>query len=199
MSSEYHLKFQVEMLCTTFKRNMLNLHNLRVHINVLIPDLAIEHTQVTVSDEEDATPNDDNICNEIINGEAYMVVTCDYKDRNPPLRGRYVTFRRKENAANKEAMILCEVEVLSCLPGRWGYNSSNSHEDCTSACDRCRYVSETCRVSDGYCFTGCQDGFWGGSCHEQCNCTDGAPCNRTNGSCGKSEQESQTLILRSCC
>ena len=137
-----------------------------------------------MSDEEDATPNDDNICNEIIDGvQEVVLVTCDYGSRNPPLRGQHVTIRRKENANYKYLLKLCEVEVLSCHPGRWGYNLGASGPDCSNACDRCQDVNETCRVSDGYCFTGCQDGYWGRYCDKQCDCRDGDPCNQTDGLC----------------
>ena len=147
-------------------------------------------TWVTVSDEENATPNDDNICNEIINGyKEVMTITCNYNDRNPPmLRGRYVTIRQKENANEEFKMNFCEVEVLSCPPGRWGYGSG-SFQDCLQACDRCRNVSETCRVSDGYCFTRCQEGYYAGSCDKQCNCVDDEPCSRLDGHCEGGCQE----------
>ena len=137
-------------------------------------------------------PNDDNICNDIINGRQDVVtVTCNYNNINPPLRGRYVMIRRKENTFQKHFLNFCEVEVLSCPPGRWGYNSE---DDCSRVCDRCRDVNETCRVSDGYCFTGCQDGYWGDSCENECNCE---ACNRSTGCpvVGESKQKSQMLIL----
>ena len=52
-----------------------------------------------MSEKEDVTLNDDDICNEIIDGARDIVpVTCDYGSRNPPLRGQHVTLRRKENA-----------------------------------------------------------------------------------------------------
>ena len=148
----------------------------------------LSDTWVTVSDVSDAyeTLNDDNICNEIVNGEQDVVtVTCDYKNTTPPLRGRYVTVRIKEGRQGgfvwPYEMNFCEVEVLSCPPGRWGYNSSNS-EDCSKACDGCRDVNETCRVSDGHCFTGCQVGFWGETC-QRCNCKDDVPCRMSDGHC----------------
>ena len=159
----------------------------------------LSETWVTVSDKEDATPNDDNICNEVIHGmRAVVTVQCNYKYVNAPRRGRYVTIRRKDNAFLSHGMLFCEVEVMSCPPGRWGYNV-DSLGDCVYACDRCRNVSETCRVSDGHCFTGCKDEFMGENCDEQCDCQDGAsnddnnnntnhgnrtPCDQTDGSCG---------------
>ena len=120
-----------------------------------------------------------------------MPVTCNYRGRNPPLRGRYVMIRRKENANERHVLNFCEVEVLSCSPGRWGYNLDNA-TDFSQVCNTCRDVSETCRVSDGFCFSGCQDGFWGGSCHEQCDCLNETLCNQKDGSCpsGKSEHKS---------
>ena len=129
-------------------------------------------------------PNDNNVCNEIINGRLYFVtVICDYKNRNPPLRGRYVTIRRKDNAQDRQLLNFCEVEVLSCLPGRWGYNPLNPAPDCSQLCAGCNNTMETCRVSDGYCYTGCKDEFWGGSCDKQCDCPGGTSCNQTDGSC----------------
>ena len=141
------------------------------------------------------TPTTDNICNEIIDGARDVVtVNCDYNNTYPPKRGRYVTIRRKDEANERQWMNFCEVEVMSCRPGRWGYNSSNSGDDCSRDCDRCRYVSETCRVSDGYCFTGCKDGLWGNDCDKQCDCPS---CDRTTGCpiLGESKQKSQLLIL----
>ena len=168
-----------------------------------------------MSDEEDEAPNDDNICNEIINGDKdVLTVKCNYKYVNAPRRGRYVTIRRKDDAFHRNELEFCEVEVMSCPPGRWGYNV-NSLGDCVFACDRCRNVSETCRVSDGYCFTGCKDEFMGENCDEQCDCQDGAsnddnnnnnnnnhdnrtPCDQTDGSCGKYDEESTFLMNLLC-
>ena len=163
-----------------------------MHIDYISFDISIadglDYTWVTVSDEsyvseeDDTTPSDDIICNEIMNGlEAVVNVTCDYKNRTPPLRGRYVKIIRKE-VYDRHLLHFCEVEVMSCPRGRWGYDSSNS-DDCSQVCDRCQDVNETCRVSDGHCFTGCQDGFWGGSCNQACNCVDDAPCRVSDGYC----------------
>ena len=149
-----------------------------------------------MSEKEDVTLNDDNICNEIIHGARDVVpITCDYKNRNPPLRGQHVTIRRKENAQYKYLLKLCEVEVLSCPPGRWGYSSSNPGDDCSQVCDTCRDVPETCRVSDGYCFTGCQDGFWGDGCDNECDCE---ACNRTTGCpvVGESKRKGQMFFFQ---
>ena len=82
---------------------------------------------MTVSDEEDVTLNDDNICNEIINGVQDVVnITCDYKNRNLSIRGRYVTIRRKDDASDRHVLNFCEVEVMSCPPGTWGYKTGDS-------------------------------------------------------------------------
>ena len=148
---------------------------------------------MTESDQENATVNSDNICNEIIDGQqSVLTVNCNYNNRNPPIRGQYVTIRRKDDANERYFLNFCEVEVLSCPPGRWGYNLGPSGPDCSNACDRCQDVNETCQVSDGHCFNGCQDGYWGNYCDKQCDCADEAPCNQTDGSClpGKSDQES---------
>ena len=139
-----------------------------------------------MNDEEEVTPNNSNVYNEIVDGDQNVVTaTCDYESSTPPLRGRYVTIRRKNNSNVEHLMNFCEVEVLSCPPGLWGYNSRSS-QDCSNFCDRCKNSSETCRVSDGYCFTGCEDGYWGRTC-VQCNCPDGALCNQTDGSCPSGE------------
>ena len=145
----------------------------------------LSDTWVIVSGEENATLDSENICNEIMNGQEYVVtISCDYNNKSPPLRGRYVTIRRKDNPINRYIMNFCEVEVMSCPPGSWGYNSGNPADDCSRVCETCRDVPKTCRVSDGYCFTGCQDGFWGGNyCERQCDCPDGDPCDQTNGLC----------------
>ena len=140
-------------------------------------------TWVTVSEEENVTPMTDNICNEIMNGlEAVVNVTCDYNNRDPPLRGRYVTIKRKDNTDYRFELQFCEVEVMSCPPGRWGYNVFFLG-DCVYDCDRCRNITETCRVADGHCFTGCKEGLWGGTCNQSRNCIDDAPCKVSDGYC----------------
>ena len=90
--------------------------------------------------------------------------------------------RQKDNALAAHGLNFCEVEVLSCPPGRWGYNLNNA-EDCLQTCDRCLDNLETCGVSDGYCFTGCEEGFWGGSCDKQCTCLGDEPCRGSDGYC----------------
>ena len=159
-------------------------------LGILITE-RLSGTWVTVSDEEDAMPNDNNICNEIREWNQHVVtVICNYQSRNAPIRGQYVTIRRKDDAIDRQYMNFCEVEVLSCPPGRWGYNHLNYAEGCSESCSGCNNTLETCRVLDGYCFTGCKGGFWGDSCDKQCNCLDGPTCNQTDGSCpfGKSHQ-----------
>ena len=69
-------------------------------INVLHLDILfigrLSSTWVMVSEEEDATPNSDNICNEINNEQPDVItVSCNYKDKDLPLRGRYVMVRQK--------------------------------------------------------------------------------------------------------
>ena len=127
------------------------------------------------------TATDDNICNEIINGWQIVArVTCDYQDKTPPIRGRYVTIKRKDNANKRHVMNFCEVEVLSCPSGRWGYNL-NMTRDCSQSCEGCRSPA-TCRVSDGHCFIRCRDGLWGVTC-KRCDCKDDAPCRKSDGYC----------------
>ena len=160
-------------LCSTFPNLSL--------INIVSTE-RLSNTQIIVSDAMEETPNSSNICNEILNGEqSLLLVTCDYKNRNPPsLRGRYVTILRAPHAQLRYLLNFCEVSVLSCPPGMWGYNSESS-EDCAYACERCRNISETCGVSDGYCYTGCQDGFWRTECDKECDCSDGDSCDRLTG------------------
>ena len=154
-----------------------------LHFNILFIG-RLSNTWVMVSDKEDATPNSDNICNEINNGQSGVItVTCNYNNRNSPLRGRYVTVRRKDIAYERHLLNFCEVQVLSCHPGRWGYNLGSSAYDCSNACDRCRNISETCRVSDGHCYSGCKDGLWGGNCDKHCDCGDDVPCRMLDGHC----------------
>ena len=98
-------------------------------------------------EEEDEAPNNDNICNEIM------------------------SIRGKDDATNNDLLQFCEEEVMSCPTGRWGYNM-NSLGSCVYDCDKCRNISETCRVSDGHCFSECKEGLWGGSCNQACNCVD---------------------------
>ena len=142
----------------------------------------LSRTWVTVSDTEDVDVDvDDNICNEILDGVQNVVtVTCDYNNRNLPLRGRYVTIRRKDDAFERFLLNFCEVEVFSCRPGHWGYNLLDFAHGCSNFCNRCKNNPETCRVSDGYCFSGCEEGFWGNSCDKQCNCP-GSDCDRFAG------------------
>ena len=116
--------------------------------DILLIDL-LSDTLVTVSDKEEVTTNNDNICNEIVNGVQDVIkVTCNYKNRNPPVRGRYVTIRRKDDAINRHWLNFCEVELLSCPPGRWGYNSDNSREDCSHP------DGNPCDQTDGLCLHG---------------------------------------------
>ena len=143
----------------------------------------LSDTWVTVSDEEDVVPDDNNTCNEIINGRQDVVkVTCDHNSRNPPLRGRYVMIRRKHSAGLNERryMNFCEVQVLSCHPGRWGHKMDNTL-DCSQSCSGCNNTVKTCRVSDGYCYTGCKNGFWGNGCDQQCACEGEDSCDRLTG------------------
>ena len=136
----------------------------------------LNDTWVIVSDEEDLTPTNDVICNEIIDGEQDVVnVTCDYKNTTPPLRGCYVTIKRKDEASPRYWLNFCEVEVLSCHQGFWGKDIDN-YTDCSQPCGHC--IESTCRVSDGQWYSGCQEGFWGGKCDKRCHCL---VCNRLTG------------------
>ena len=81
---------------------------------------------------DDEAPNDDDICNEIMS-----------------IRGK--------DDANNDLLQFCEEEVMSCPTGRWGHNM-NSLGHCVYDCDKCRNISETCRIYDHCCFTGCKEG-----------------------------------------
>ena len=141
---------------------------------------------MTVSEEENETPNTGNICNWIQDwAEDVANVTCNYGDIDPPRRGRYIMIRKKEAPENGIYLNMCEVEVMSCRPGYWGYNQIQA-EDCSLICSKCR-LTETCRVSDGYSHTGCKNGFWGGSCDQPSDCGAGTPCDRNNGICPNSK------------
>ena len=156
--------------------------------DILIADRLSENW-VIVSDEKDATLNDNNICNEIVHGEQDLVtVNCNYRGRNPPLRGRYLTIRRKDDANDRPRLNFCEVEVLSCRPGFWGKGLDNG--DCSQSCGRC--VEQTCRVADGHCYSGCQEGYWGPNCDKQCDCQ---PCGRFTGCTTIVPRESHKCIL----
>ena len=159
--------------------NLINWFSACVNFNsfdILIVEYLII-TWVTVSDEEDVIVNDTNICNEIyIGGERGEDVSCNYRGRNPPPRGRYVTIRQKYGVRGYHYIVtFCEVEVLSCHRGFWGKDLDN-YTDCSRPCGRC--IETICRVSDGHCYTGCQEGFWGDRCDEQCYCED---CDRLTG------------------
>ena len=124
----------------------------------------LDNTLIIVIDEVDTILNNSNTCNKIRDGNKDVVsVKCDYKGRIPPLlRGRYVMIRSTYLRYPWFILNFCEVEVLSCPPGRWGYNTSFA-EDCSRTCGEC---VETCRVSDGYCYSGCRDGFRGDFCEQ---------------------------------
>ena len=126
---------------------------------------------------DDVEPDDYNICNEIRNGEQDVVrVTCNYCRKNPPIRGRYVAIRRKDGANERHLMNFCEVEVLSCPPGRWGKDLANG--DCSRSCDDC--VDQTCGMLDGHCYSGCD---------EQCDCQE---CDHLPG-CPTGESQSDDI------
>ena len=150
-----------------------------------------------MSDEKNATPINENICNEIRNGKPDVVtVPCNYRGRNPQLRGRYVTIRQKKNADDRHLLQFCEVRVMSCRPGTWGYNSGSSGDDCAHVCDGCRNASETCGVSDGHCYSGCRVGFCGCSCDEQCDCSGGDSCQHSRGLCARGKYDQQSQIVK---
>ena len=134
-----------------------------------------------VSDDPFPVPTDDNICYEMSAQNFIVNKTCNYNDVGPPRQGRYVTIRRKDTAFLSRDLILCEVEVLSCRPGYWGYKL-NGEPDCSLTCSGCSDSSETCRVSDGRCHYGCKDGYWGPRC-QPCGCAGGVLCDKRYGSC----------------
>ena len=151
-----------------------------IHISVLE---RLSEILVLVSDTEKPSPSDTTICAENKHGQGVDIcLGCNYGTRDPPkVRGRYVTIQRKANASKSHLLNFCEVEVLSCHPGWWGIELPKGTEDCSQACSNCNEV-ETCGVSDGYCYTGCKDGWYGRGCSKQCNCTQ-ATCDRSDGTC----------------
>ena len=136
-----------------------------------------------VSNEEKPSPENHNICNEIISGDSEKVnVTCTYNNRiTKNLRGRYVTIQKKSTAQTDRSILnFCEVEVFSCRRNSWGINLPEGNSDCSKVCN-CE-EAESCRTSDGYCHTGCKDMWWGFDCNTRCNCGV-QPCDRNSGSC----------------
>ena len=108
-----------------------------------------------------------------------VTVTCNYRG-NLPIRGRYVTLGNYGHIYPYIPLNLCEVDVMSCPPGTWGKDLESG--DCSQPCGHC--IEETCRVSDGHCYWGCQDGYWGYSCKNHCkNCADDGPCRMSDGYC----------------
>ena len=92
-----------------------------------------------------------------------------------------MSIRGKDNA-NNDLLQFCEEEVMSYPTGRWGHNM-NSLGHCVYDCDKYRNISETCRISDDCCYTGCKEGLWGESCNQACNCVDDTSCRQSDGYC----------------
>ena len=147
----------------------------------VIPGFESADTWVMVSDDPAPVPTTQNVCYDITTQNSIVNKPCGYNNVVPPRRGRYVTIRRKDGAPFRHQLILCEVEVLSCRPGYWGYNVYGA-PDCSNECTGCADSSETCGVSDGRCYTGCNNGYWGPSC-QPCSCDNVALCDKTDGSC----------------
>ena len=131
---------------------------------------------IMISNEEDTKRNDQNICIDI--REQYAE-TWRFPCNNPPVRGRYVTINLRSYRFRD--IRLCELKVLSCPAGSWGYNITDML-DCSQTCDGCR-GEETCRVEDGNCYSGCKNGSWGRLCDQSCDCAGDEPCNMLDGYC----------------
>ena len=121
----------------------------------------LDNTWIYVSNEEWPTTDDSNsICSKIIDGQfAIVSKECDYGNQPPPRRGRYVMLKREAGAPEDRVLHLCEVEIFSCTIGHWGIGDLNSLDDCSMQC-HCK-GNNTCRVRDGYCYSECEDTWWG--------------------------------------
>ena len=106
------------------------------------------------------------------------------------MRGRYVMISNHD--IGNEGVHACEVQVLSCPAGFWGYNLANT-SDCSETCDRCNY-NEPCGVENGYCYGGCIDGLWGMSCDQTCDCGEDQRCDQYNGTCPPGEVIGSTRL-----
>ena len=80
-----------------------------------------------------------------------------------------------------QSLLTCEVKVLSCPAGFWGYNITNT-SDCSQTCEGCS-DDEPCGVEDGHCYGGCKAGLWGPNCDQSCYCASGGSCRMSDGYC----------------
>ena len=144
----------------------------------------LDNTWIYVSNDEWPTTDDSNsICSKIIDGQ-FAIVTkeCDCGNQPAPRRGGYVMLQREAGASKDQYLHLCEVEIFNCAIGYWGIVDSNSMNDCSMQC-HCK-DNNTCRVKDGYCYSDCEDTWWGPSCGRPCQCASGGVCNIDTGDCG---------------
>ena len=144
----------------------------------------MDNTWIFVSNDEWPTRDSNNICNIVINGQ-FAIVTqeCTYGNNPPPRRGRYVMLQRENGAHQDQYMHLCEIEIFSCAIDYWGISDSDAKtDDCSKQCN-CK-GDATCRVNDGYCYSGCEDTWWGTACDRPCHCSSEGICNRDTGDCG---------------
>ena len=91
---------------------------------------------------------------------------------------------QRENGAHEDQyMHLCEIEIFSCAPDYWGIGDSDANsDDCSKQCN-CK-GGTNCRVKDGYCYSGCEDTWWGTECDRPCHCSSEGICNTDTGDCG---------------
>ncbi len=168
-------------MCETFDHHCINEWSITI-----LPFFILErlfHTWVLVSNDNNARPDNSNICGEIKDAwnEETVKVSCDSYNKRIKI-GRYVKIQRKSNASyQRKKLNLCEVEVFSCPPDKWGV------ADCSHHCGPCRVGP--CRLADGYC-NGCKFGFWGiregniGDCTKTCGkCHDYSGCWKSRGNC----------------
>ncbi|CAE1275166.1 Receptor-type tyrosine-protein phosphatase O,Tyrosine-protein phosphatase non-receptor type 11,Tyrosine-protein phosphatase corkscrew,Receptor-type tyrosine-protein phosphatase eta [Acanthosepion pharaonis] len=130
----------------------------------------IENTEIHI---------DDSLCATITKPKEIIDIQC-----TNILEGSIVKISRNDNKRN---LNFCEVEVLQCLPGFYGYRCKNSCPECKNS--SCEQWSGTCQLgcSLGYKFnktcTACEIGTFGEECSQTCHCKNNINCNKTNGNC----------------
>lgn len=116
--------------------------------------------------------NTDAICGKVSGPPYTMQCTTS------PMRGRYVMLQSTWSY-NKHWLNFCEIEIMSCEPGKWGVNLPDGKPDCSRTC-HCD-DDEPCGVSDGLCHNQCSPGWWGVNCDKPCNCPPDVGCSMLEG------------------